>query len=164
MPLSLRYVDTEGIIQKKFIQFIECDTGISAVELSKKILLTILKLGLDTNNVRGQGYAGASNMSVKNAGTAKLIQNLYILAINIHCFSHRLYLCVAGSCNLLLIKNMFDTVRVFSEFFEWPKRAELIKKYCPEERLSVLLDVCKLRWIARIDGIDQFEEMYEVIM
>ena len=117
MPISLRYVDTKGIIQEKFIKFVECDTGTSASAIADKIMTTISELGLDMTNVRGQGYDGASNMSGKNAGTAKLIRDAYFLAIYIHCFAHRLNLCVAGSCNLQLIKNMMHKVRCVSEFF-----------------------------------------------
>lgn len=66
---------------------------------------------------------------------------------------------VAGSCDLLLIKSMFEKVCVVSECFELPKSAKLlrrnVKKYCPAE---LLLDVCKTRWITINDGIDRFEE------
>ena len=161
-------MDTKGIIQEKFIKFVECDTGTSASPIADKIMTTISELGLDMTNVRGQGYDGASNMSGKNAGTAKLIRDACFLAIYIHCFAHRLNLCVAGSCNLQLIKNMMHKVRCVSEFFSYPKRAELLRKkiqgFSPTERHKVLLDVCKTRWVARIDGHDRFEEMYEVAM
>ena len=64
--------------------------------------------------------------------------------------------------------NMMDKVRCVSEFFAWPKRAELLTEnivsLTPEYRHETLLDVCKTRWVARIDGLDRFEEMYEVIM
>ena len=107
-------------------------------------------------------------MSGKNTGTAKLIRDAYFLAIYIHCFAHRLNLCAAGSCNLQLIKNMMHKVRCVSDFFSYPKRAELLRKkiheFSPTERHTVLLDVCKTRWVARIDGLDRFEEMYEVVM
>ena len=39
-----------------------------------------------------------------------------------------------------------------------------MQKYTPQVRHNTLLNVCKTRWIARIDGLDRFEEMFEVIM
>ena len=107
-------------------------------------------------------------MTGKNAGVAKLIQEGNTFAIYIHCFAHRLNLCVAGSCDQQVIKNMMDKVRCVSEFFGYPKRAELLRtnveEFTSKERRNTLLDVCKTRWISRIDGLDRFEEMYEVVM
>ena len=54
-----------------------------------------------------------------------------------------------------------------SEFFFSPKRAEFLKSqvenFTPQQRHRTLLDVCRTRWTARIDGLDRFEEIYEVI-
>ena len=76
---------------------IECDTGTSANAIASKIKVALSDLGLDLENVRGQGYDGASNMSEKNAGTARLLREENNLAIYIHCFAHRLNLCVKSS-------------------------------------------------------------------
>ena len=167
MPLTLRYVDKDAVTKEKFVRFIECDKGTSAEAISAKIKEAVKDLGLDLQKVRGQGYDGASNMSGRIAGAAKLITNENILAIYVHCFAHRLNLCVADTCKQQQIKNMMENVRLVSNFFFHPKRAELLKKnireYMPFARHELLLDVCRTRWIARIDGMDRFEEMYEVI-
>ena len=65
-------------------------------------------------------------MSGKCSGVAKMINDENPLAIFIHCFTHRLNLCVSAACNIRVIKNMMDKVRCVSEFFAWPKRAELL--------------------------------------
>ena len=54
ISLSLRYVDTKGIIQEKFIKFVECDTGTSASAIADKTMTTISELGLDMTNLRGR--------------------------------------------------------------------------------------------------------------
>ena len=63
---------------------------------------------------------------------------------------------------------MMDIVRCVSEFFTYPKRANLLRKNVKDftlyERFGVLRNVCKTRWVSRIDGFDCFEEMYEVVM
>ena len=168
LAVSLRYLDEEGVVQEKFVQFVECDTGTSGEAIAEKLKTTVKNLGLDVGNVRGQGYDGASNMSGASAGVAKRIQDVNPLAIYVHCFAHRLNLCVAASCKQPLITHMMDTVRVVSEFFQYPKRAEFLRthitKYTPEYRHETLLDVCRTRWILRIDGLERFEEMYEVII
>ena len=166
--MTLRYVDENATIQEKFIRFVECDTGTSAPAITEKIKTVLSDIGLDISNIRGQRYDGASNMSGKCSGVAKMINDENPLAIFIHCFAHWLNLCVSAACNIRVIKNMMDKVRCVSEFFAWPKRAELLTSYMkeltPKENHETLLDVCKTRWVARIDGLDRFEDMYEVIM
>ena len=168
LALSLRFVDSNGLIQEKFIKFIECDTGTSANAIVEKLKTALRDLGLEVKDIRGQGYDGASNMSGQKAGVAKVFNDENPFALFVHCFAHRLNLVVADACKLIVIKNMMDTVRCVSEFFEYPKRAELLReyiiKYTPENLHETLLDVCKTRWIARIDGLERFEDMYEVIM
>ena len=39
-----------------------------------------------------------------------------------------------------------------------------VKKITPEEKHITLLDVCQTRWVKRIDGLDRFEDMFEVVM
>ena len=66
------------------------------------------------------------------------------------------------------MKNMMDKVRCVLEIFGYPKRAELLRtnveEFTSKERRNTLLDICKTRWISRTDGLDRFEEMYEVVM
>ena len=107
-------------VKEKFFRFAECDEGTSAVAIAQKIKDVLTENGLEISNMRGQGYDGASNMSGKCGGVAKLIRDENLLAIHIHCFAHRLNLCVAGACQVQMIKNMMDKVRCVSEFFEWP--------------------------------------------
>ena len=58
-------------------------------------------------------------------------------------------------------------MRCASEFLFYPKRAECLKSqvqnFTPQQRHRTFLDICRTRWIARIDGIDRFEEMLEVV-
>ena len=62
-----------------------------------------------------------------------------------------------------------DNVRVTSEFFNnSPKRFDLlkqkIKEMLPEARHSHLIDVCRTRWVARLDGLGVFIEIYSAIV
>ena len=61
------------------------------------------------------------------------------------------------------------TVRVVSEVFKFsPKRddplSKTMKELLPSVRRNHLIDVCKTRWVARIDGLDMFVEVYLVIV
>ena len=61
-----------------------------------------------------------------------------------------------------------DNVRVTSEFFNnSPKRFDLlkqkIKEMLPEARHTHLIDVCRTKWVARLDGLSVFIEIYSAI-
>ena len=65
-----------------------------------------------------------------------------------------------------VVKNMMDTVRVISDFFNnSPKRQaaseEKIEDLLPAAKHKTLINVCRTRWNARIDGLDRLEEMFE---
>ena len=67
-----------------------------------------------------------------------------------------------------MVKNMMDTVRVISDFFNnSPKRQAALENkvedLLPAAKHKTLISVCRTRWIARIDGLDHFEEMFEAI-
>lgn len=78
--------------------------------------------------------------------------------------NHRLNLCVADTCSLTMVQNMMGTVRKLSEFFSnSPKRqhhlVDKIKELLPNSNHRILIDVCRTRWIARIDGLDRIVEL-----
>ena len=141
---------------KKFTIYV-LDSGISGEALAKVIKDSVKEIGLDMKDCRGQGYDGAGNMAGKCAGAA---------AIHVHCTSHKLNLCVASSCSVQMVKNMMDTIRVISDLFNnSPKRQAALEKkiedLLPATKHKTLINVCRTRWIARIDGLDHFEEMLE---
>ena len=72
----------------------------------------IRELGLELSDCRGQGYDGVGNMAGKYNGAATLIKNDLPLALYVHCSCHRLNLCVATFCKIMLIKNMTSNVKL----------------------------------------------------
>ena len=169
MPVSIRFVDSKAEIREVFMEFVHCQNGTSAVSIKSCIMDSLQSLGLERGHLRGQGYDGASNMGGKCAGAAKVIREECPSAVYVHCFAHRLNLCVASSCEVSSIKNMMETVRLTSSFFSRStKRQALllnnVRQYTPEERHTVLINVCKTRWVERIDGLDRFEEMFETVL
>ena len=168
MPLVLRYVSERGEIIERFIKFIHCDEGIRGKALSRKIIHCVVnELGLDLRDCRGQCYDGASNMSGKYSGVAAHILEENRLALYTHCASHRLNLCVASACQIQVVTNMMQNVTKIGNFFHTPKRKALlqkmVKQHLPVNHHTTLLDVCRTRWIQRIDGLERFLEMYVAI-
>ena len=99
-----------------------------------------------------------------------MIQITYPLAIYCHCCSHKLNLCVAfGAKNLQLVQNMMDHVREISDFFNnsVPRTQYLthvLKRDLPDASRQKLIDVCRTRWVERLDGFDIFVEYYAAIV
>ena len=121
------------------------------------------------DDCRGQCYDGAGNMSGRLNGASSLIRAEHDKAIYVHCMNHRLNLCVADTCQLPLVRNMMDVVRKLSEFFDnSPKRQQhLISKIrvmMPAANHFVLVNVCRTRWIERIDGMDRIVELLHPVV
>jgi hypothetical protein len=168
MAVVLRFIDESLKIREDFLGFILCSDGLSGEALSENISKFITSIGLRMEECRGQGYDGAGNMAGKLSGVAARIQCRFEKAIYVHCGSHVLNLCVASSCSLPIIRDMMDNVRSVSDFFNSsPKRTlvlqERIKELFPDERHQKLINVCKTRWVARIDGLQIFIQCYSAV-
>ena len=165
MSIALRFVDRNKKIREEFVGFHLCEEGTSGRAIKEMIENAVTDLGLSLDDCRGQCYDGAGNMAGRLNGASSLIaNNKHEKAIYVHCMSHRLNLCVADSCSLQLVKNMMTTVRKLSEFFNnSPKRqqhlVEKIKEQLPDNNHRVLINACRTRWVARIDGMDRIVEM-----
>ena len=169
MSLVVRFVDTSASIREEFLGFVACKRGVSGEAIANTILDFLHELGLLIDLCRGQGYDGAGNMAGRLSGTAARINALQDKAVYVHCNSHILNLCVAKCSEQQLVRNMMDHVRVASEFFNFsPKRfallAKTIKELLPMARHSHLIDVCHTRWVARIDGLGVFVELFLAIV
>ena len=168
MSVVIRFIDENANIREDFVGFFECNKGLSGKAICSKLEETVSNLGLDMNNCRGQGYDGAGNMAGKYSGAA-VIQQSYPKALYVHCRSHILNLCVASSCQIQEVKNMMSHIRIVSQFFNaHPKRDNHLKNQIqislPECRHRHLIDVCRTRWIARIDGLEIFIELFPSIV
>lgn len=163
MALVLRYVDEDNIIKEHFLRFIHCNEGLSGKDLSSVVLKCIKDdLGLDIMNCRGQGYDGAGSVSGYINGLSAQILNINSKALYTHCHSHRLNLTICESCNVPLVSDIFDKVREVSDFFNSSEtrlrivESNILSNASSTSKSSKLKDVCRTRWIERIDGLSIF--------
>ena len=69
-----------------------------------------------------------------------------------HCYAHRLNLCVLKMTKIVKVKDMFEHCRCITEFFSnSPKRTEFYKEVLkemniPETKKKKLLNVCRTRY------------------
>ena len=169
LSVVIRFLDSTKTVREEFVGFYLCEDGTTGAAIKDLIIGAVADLGLSMDDCRGQCYDGAGNMSGRLNGASSLIRAEHDKAIYVHCMNHRLNLCVADTCQLPLVRNMMDVVRKISEFFyNSPKRQQhLISKIrllMPAANHFVLVNVCRTRWIERIDGMDRIVELLHPVV
>ena len=160
LPLILRFVDNSNSIREEFGDFIVCDTGTTGVAIADKIL--------NPEYLRGQAYDGAGNMAGKYRGAAVSIQSTCPKAVYVHCAAHSLNLCVVAACGVQSVQNMMGTMVEICLFFSnSPKRQLEFEKHIQSiegARAKKLVSMCKTRWVARIDALELFFDLYPAVV
>ena len=111
-------------------------------------------LGLSLNELRGQGYDGASTTSGERSGVQKRIREIQPKALYTHCAGHSLNLAIVSSCSILSIRNAIDHIKSLTLWIKASaKREGLLKMICfsGTQSTSSLLNVCITRWVENID-------------
>lgn len=166
LSLSLRYVTDENV-KEMFLDFIEVER-ITGQALSDAILHWLDINGLPVADMRGQCYDGTSSMSASRAGCQVLIQKEAPKAIYVHCSSHKLNLAIVSACKISTFKNTESYIGEISRFFAYSaKRQRLLDKAIESIESSTgakkLKDVCRTRWVQRIDSYIVFEELLPAV-
>ena len=165
MSVVLRYVDPNLDVKEDFVGYVHLADGMTGANIADAILNFVSSLGLDIQNCRDQGCDGAGAMAGKLSGCSSRILKINNKAIYTHCFCHRLSLCVCSSLNITVMKDLFNYIKDISYFFNFcEKRQQMlvrnIEDYCPEAEKKKLKDICRTRWIERIEGIDTFFQLF----
>ena len=168
LPLVLRFVDKEDVIREEFVDFIFCDTGTTGSAIAAKILEALNNYGLDLDFLRGQAYDGAGNMAGKYRGAAAVIQSSHPNAVYVHCAAHTLNLCVVAASSVQCIKNMMSTMVEICLFFSNSPKRELELEKNIKSMISgaatKLVNLCKTRWVARINALEVFYDLYPAVV
>ena len=173
LALVIRFVEEGGIVREEFLKFILCDEGVSGQQLAEYILLAVNEFGLDTSNCRGQGYYGAPSMSGKDAGCYTFILGKCSKAFYFHCFSHRLNLCVQGGLQIECVRTMLHQISGITNYFAQsePRKRSFRRNILQDKADKIiftdrmeLFDVCKTRWVARIEGLVTFCDLIKPML
>ena len=168
LPNCLRFVDQECNICEEFISFVKLER-VRAVDIASAIIFSIENLGLSLNNLRGQGYDGASTMSGERAGVQARIRERQPKALYTHCAGHSLNLAILNSCSIVPITNCIDQIKSFTLWIRHSdKRSGLLKavveKGTHQSSRITLLNVCVTRWVENIDGWERFALAHPFLM
>ncbi|KAH9747456.1 TTF-type domain-containing protein [Citrus sinensis] len=102
-----KFVDNNGFLQERFFGLVHV-SNTSAATLKDGIHYVLSHHNLNIQNIRGQGYDGASNMRGEWKGLQALILKDCPYAYYIHCLAHRLQLAlVAVSHEVVPIHHFF---------------------------------------------------------
>jgi Domain of unknown function (DUF4371) len=169
LSICLRWVDNNFSIHEDCIGLYEVDRA-NAASISSMLLDAITRCGLNVNNVRGQGYDGASVMSGSESGVASRIKDIEKRAIFVHCSGHCMSLAVQDAAkNVALVRDTLDLVKDVINFI----RASPLRMRCFDLlRVQVMHDgpltaslrpLCPTRWTVRVKSIQSLLDNYEAL-
>ena len=108
MAIILRFVDKIGFIKDRFFHVMHVRDTI-ALTLKKEICTVLSRYNLHIENIRGQGYDGASNMHGEWNGLQALFLKECPYDYYVHCMAHRLQLAlVTVSREVKVVHQFFD--------------------------------------------------------
>lgn len=170
MSFLLRFVDNDFNICEKSIGCYHMKNS-NAESLANEIFKILSTNKLDKMNCIGQCYDGASVMSGEFSGVQERIRSEVPHAIYIHCYAHRLNLCLVQTLqNIPYISNFFNTIQDLYKFIMNSQiRYELFVKAQKDKNLDVihlerLIDTRWAYWYTSIKKINmRFSELLEVL-
>ncbi|XLT90923.1 uncharacterized protein [Arachis hypogaea] len=106
MALVVRFVDKHGFVKERLIDVVHVKDTTSAT-LKQEICSALSHHNLNIQNVRGQGYDGASNMRGEWKGLQALIIQECPYAYYVHCFAHQLQLALVAAAKEVVDVHAF---------------------------------------------------------
>lgn len=130
-----------------------------------------LRMGFDSNKLRGQCYDSCSTMMGKKTSVAKQIKDLQPLALSTHCYAHSLNLaCGDWIRNCALVSKSLDISYEITMLVKFsPKRDSHLRKIHEEEyyadednsNFTTLKLFSQTRWTVRATSLNSILENYK---
>ena len=157
-----KYVDVEGFVKERFFGLIHIvDT--TALTLKNGIYSLLSQHCLDIQNIRGQGYNGASNMWGMWNGLQALILNDCPYAYYIYCFAHRLQLAlVKASKQVVPISHFFLTLLFLIKIVNASCKRNKQLKVANANEIARLIDLEELETGSGLNQIGTLQRPVEI--
>jgi len=180
LSVCIRWASDDLQINEDFVGLYEVPKA-DADTLSRIILDTLLRLGLDRHLLRGQCYDGASVMPGNSSGVAKRISDIESRAVFVHCMTHSLNLAVQDATRVVkhgvakqitLLRDILDLTREVINFIKAsPKRCRMVQDLqskehfhaSPEEKPSGLRPVCPTRFTVHYQSLQSLDNNFELL-
>jgi len=126
--------------------------------LAEQLLRIVDEVGLDMNNIVGQGYDGAAAMSGHKNGVQKHVQDQCPSAVYVHCASHALNLCLMKAADVPEIRTAVTLMHDIAVFYSDSNKRllhlqQMIDDKCPESCRTRLKKHCSTRWVEKQDAV-----------
>ena len=141
----------------------------SAETIYKSLKTSLISLGLQIENCRGQGYDGASNFQGHISGVGKRFQEDNPAAIPVHCLAHCVNLCVQEVARKVssIKEGLNFAMDVIQLIKLSPKRQVVFENIkmqqdSPTSRSSIR-SLCPTRWTVRTVAMQAILANYETL-
>ncbi|XP_064083056.1 zinc finger MYM-type protein 1-like [Macrobrachium nipponense] len=126
VPVCLHYIHS-GQPAETFFGFYEVKSA-KGKALFQLVLDVLLKMELRIEDVVGQCYDGASNMSGNEKGVATRVQEVALKTIYVYCYGHSFNLALQDTLQEnTAIRNALGVVQSIDNFFNTPKRENVLR-------------------------------------
>lgn len=169
LTICARYLDKgSNQVDEVFLGFVPVDDQ-SGRNIAREIVKFLVNVGIDMENLRGQGYDGASAMAGKANGVQAAIREKYPTALYTHCASHCLNLVLCAACSVADIRHCFGTVKETAKFFrKSASRSNVLRAKIAdvrsESRRKRLLGLCETRWVEKHDALLSFVSLFDCVI
>ena len=177
VSVCLRYLERDPIsnkisIKEDFLDFVMA-TSTTGEHLAELLIETLNNAGINTMNMRAQGYDGAANMSGKYNGVQARILQIVPGAMYVHCKSHCLNLAIVHSCKDTSVRNVMSTVQEVAFSFDYSSKKlqafyqELDSDATTKENMdkrTKLRTLCETRWTSRTNALYTFKTSFPVVV
>ncbi|PRQ49245.1 putative HAT dimerization domain, ribonuclease H-like domain-containing protein [Rosa chinensis] len=139
MAIILRFVDCDGFIRERFFKVLSVADTCSQT-LKDEISKVLTQYDLQVENMRGQGYDGASNMRGEYNGLQALFREECPYAYYVHCFAHHLQLTLnAAAKGVHDIWELFSTLNLIVNFVDSSAKRHSALRVIREEEIADLV-------------------------
>ncbi|CAL1401863.1 unnamed protein product [Linum trigynum] len=178
MAIILRFVDVKGLIQERFLNLVHVKDTTSKT-LHSAICSTLASHKFSLQNLRGQGYDGASNMRGEWKGLHALFLKDFPQAYYVHCMAHRLQLSlVAASREVDRVNEFFTKLpRVVTAITGSTRRLDELEEFQEDDYAQKLASgeiesgkganqirnvqrACDTRWSSHLSSVASLIHLY----
>ena len=154
VAICLRYV-TDGITKETFIGFHSTKTT-ECLVLFELLCSVVSNLGLKLEDIVGQCYDGASNMSGKNKGLATRMKECSPKVLYVHCYGHLLNLAIQDTLSeVTVLRNALGILQSLYNFIGASTKRSTIFSDVDVEESETPLTIKSLsvtRWTCRYEA------------
>ena len=166
LVLCIRWVSDTYEINEDFVGLIQL-SDTTAETIYKSLKCSLISLGFQFENCRGQAYDGASNFQGHISGVGKRFQSENLAAVPVHCLAHCVNLCLQEVAQkVTCIKEGLNFAMEVIQLIKLsPKRQVIFENIQKQQdsHNSSIRSLCPTRWTVRTAAMQAIVTNYETL-